>query len=790
LLEALESRKKAQRRIPVAIASGVIGLVCLIQLSSRSLPQFELAKKLEWISYDLRMKYAAGRPQPYATNVLAAAFITDTDLKSMNDGSFGYKEKFPWPTHYYGQAVRELARQKAKVVGFDILFDLLNPGAVVALPDGTKMESDAFFALQLRQAGNVVLSAEIEGKILPADLFGTNASATGNIFTQRDADGVLRRAKPYSDFRLWHPVIRRVARALELDLSRPRFEPTRIVFPSRVADIREHSFPLTEDGRLRLDEIVTGEPGSAPEKPYTTERIWNLGIVLASRMLGLDLEHASIEANQIVLRGPDCERRIPLDSDGFFYIDWSIASVEDPRITSEPIAEGLIRPDHSRFWQGQAVSNESSPFSDKLVVIGSTATGGNVTDLGATPLIDRTPLVMKHLNVANSIIVNRFIRVPKPETELVLIVVLGILSAVLTWNLRVLIASVSVLALFATYLGLAVYLFAELRYWLPLVLPLFGGLLLTHFCMVTYRVLVEQKERQRIKSVFSKIVSPNVVNELLKAESISLGGARRRVSVYFADIRGFTRVTDENQAKAEEYVRTHKLPPAVAEAYLDTQAGDVLATVNLYLSVIADKIKKHNGTLDKYIGDCVMAFWGAPTPNERHAVDCVRAAIDAQCAIYELNLQRAAENKRRERENEAGKASGQVPLPMLTLLALGSGVNTGDVTVGLMGSDAHILNYTVFGREVNLASRLEGVSGRGRIIVSDSTYRDLKRFDPDLAATCEELPTVTVKGIRDAVQIYEVKWREIDTEMQSYDTSILTGRRVTLPTDVITPDEE
>jgi adenylate cyclase len=206
--------------------------------------------------------------------------------------------------------------------------------------------------------------------------------------------------------------------------------------------------------------------------------------------------------------------------------------------------------------------------------------------------------------------------------------------------------------------------------------------------------------------------------------------------------------------------------------------------------VIADKVKEHNGTLDKYIGDCVMAFWGAPTPNERHAVDCVRAAIGAQCAIYELNLQRAAENKRRERENEARQASGQATLPMLTLLALGSGINTGDVTVGLMGSDAHILNYTVFGREVNLASRLEGVSGRGRIIISDTTFKELKSLDPKLAAACVELPPEQLKGFRDVVQIYEVKWREIDTEMQSYDTAILTGRRVTLPTDLISPQEE
>src|SRR6185503_18018169 len=115
------------------------------------------------------------------------------------------------------------------------------------------------------------------------------------------------------------------------------------------------------------------------------------------------------------------------------------------------------------------------------------------------------------------------------------------------------------------------------------------------------------------------------VQELLKTEKLSLRGARRKVTVFFADVRGFTEMTDESHARAEKYVQDYHLSAEAAEAYLDEQSEEVLRTVNLYLSLIADTVKKHEGTLDKYIGDCVMAFWGSPTPNEKHAAAGVRA---------------------------------------------------------------------------------------------------------------------------------------------------------------------
>jgi adenylate cyclase len=274
----------------------------------------------------------------------------------------------------------------------------------------------------------------------------------------------------------------------------------------------------------------------------------------------------------------------------------------------------------------------------------------------------------------------------------------------------------------------------------------------THLSALTYRVSVEQSEKKRIRSLFSRLVSPEVVNEVLGAKAVSLNslaGQRRQITVYFADIRGFTELTDAAQAEGTEFVRRHELSAQLAEDYFDEQAREVMNTVSLYLGTIADCVKKHQGTLDKYIGDCVMAFWGAPLDNPHHALAAVRCAIEAQQALCPRSMRvREQENRRREQENFERPAHQGLPLlSRLPVLSMGSGINTGMTIAGFMGSDAHIVNYTVFGREVNLASRLEGISGHGRILIGEGTYAALQRDDPDLAKTCVELPARTCERV-------------------------------------------
>ncbi len=739
---------KRLQRVPVALALAVIALVCGLRLLH---PDF--LERLERMTYDVRVRAAQKFPAPAATN-LAFVSMEDSSIAAIRHGLLGRPYGLYWPRHVYGRVVEELSAQGAKAIAFDVLFGELRPDhASVQMADGGTMESDDFFAVQMRRASNVISAFTAE--ITPPDLFTTNCLALGDISTEKDADGVLRRIKSFN--LKWHPAFKSAARQLGIDLDHATIGRDKILLP--LPEGTNFPVALDHDGNFDLavfvgDEIPQG--WKRRDQPFT--RVWDLGIVMAAQELKLDLEHATVDLprGKIVLRGANgVERTIPVDASGYFYINWQLTAT-NAGILRAPI-EAVLKLDKLRLL-GET-NGLRDDFRGRLVVIGSAAQGNDLSDHGATPLENDTLLVSKHWNVASSIITGQFIRRAPLPVEFALILVLGALTALLTWQLRAITGSLSVLLLLTVFLLLAVLLFVEFRWWLPLVYPLGGALLVLHFVLVIHRVIFEESEKRRVKTIFSKLVSPNIVNELLAAERLAVDGSHCEVTVFFADVRGFTALTDQMQEQIAEFVRTSEVDLPTAEKYFEESARETLETVNLYLAAVADVIKHHGGTLDKYIGDCVMAFWNAPTPNEKHALACVAAAIDSQRAIQALNEKRLAQNPSREIENRARASAGLPPRPLHVALQLGTGINTGMVTAGLMGSDRHIFNYTVFGREVNLASRLEGVSGSGRIIISDTTYNHLLRHAPALASICKELFPEKPKGFRHAVRIYEVPWQ-------------------------------
>jgi class 3 adenylate cyclase/CHASE2 domain-containing sensor protein len=775
------------KHVPGLVAGAVILLVCLLRVV-----RWEWAEREERATFDMRAREALKFSPPVATN-LGFVFIDEDSLKKVANGSLGFKFGLEWPRQVYGRLINELAQQGAKAIALDIIFGELRPdhppvqmADLTALPD-----SDVYFAGEMRRAGNVILA--LTSEVTPPALFLTNAPAVADITTEKDKpEGILRRVKAFRLYRKWHPAFLQLASdpGYGVDLSAAIVQPGKLVLPRHGEGLEDIQVPLDSSGNFAVSDFWgdTLPPGIARKaRPFTEERVWHMGVVLAARELNLDLSRAFIDLlrQRIVLGGTNgVQRVLPIDSEGYFYIDWCLPE-DHPQFTRESIQDLLAQ--HRLRLTGHT-NDLANRWRGKLAVVGSRAVvGNNMTDRGATPVEADTILVSKHWNVANSIIAGRFVTRTPLWLDLTLIVVLGVASGLLTWNLRVLVATAMVALLLTAYVLTAVVVYIQTRYWIPLILPVLGSQLMTYVCLIAWRVIFEQAERRRVRSIFSTMVSPKIVHELLQAKTLSLVGARREITVLFADVRGFTTLTDSTQEQVARFVRENNLTGAAAEAAFDEQARETFATINLYLGTVADTIKQQDGTHDKFIGDCVMAFWGAPTPNPKHALACVRAAVQAQRAIYELNRQRAEENRYRETENRERAKAGVAPKPLLPILFLGTGINTGMATVGLMGSTAKGIvregSYTVFGREVNLASRLESASGRGHIYVGETTYQHLLRDDPSLAATCIALPGQKLKGISTAVTAYEVPWQspgaapfeeEFSTVAPSHVTSFTT----------------
>jgi adenylate cyclase len=245
--------------------------------------------------------------------------------------------------------------------------------------------------------------------------------------------------------------------------------------------------------------------------------------------------------------------------------------------------------------------------------------------------------------------------------------------------------------------------------WYPVVVPL-GAMAAATFGGVAYQYFVEGREKRAVKRLFSRYLSRDVYEQLLANPALAeLGGKRRDMTVLFSDIRGFTAMTERGQAEA------------------------LVAQLNEYFSRMVEVVFAHRGTLDKFVGDMVMALFGAPLDDDRHADHAVQAAVAMVGELERLNAKWAAEGR--------------------PTFGIGIGINSGDMIAGNIGAEA-IRSYTVIGDNVNLGSRLESLNKEYRtsIIISGQTAERL-REPYDLVP----LGDVVVKGKSRPVAIFEVR---------------------------------
>lgn len=360
-------------------------------------------------------------------------------------------------------------------------------------------------------------------------------------------------------------------------------------------------------------------------------------------------------------------------------------------------------------WDEQAIAvNKKEWIKDKIFIVGATATG--IYDLRVTPFDENFPGPETHVNVIDNLLRRDFLKT-SPLEERYMLLFLPIAGLLLSIALTYLGAVSGALLTIGSVAGVALvdrfFIFGNGI----VTVTLFPQLLIAvlYVGLTFYKYFTEERGKKELRATFQKYVSPAIVEEILSDPSnIELGGRKMRLTVFFSDVRGFTTISE-------------KLDPRAL--------SDLL---NSYLTPMTDLVFKNKGTLDKYMGDAIMAFFGAPIAYPDHARWACR------CALAHLE-------KLRELQ-EMLKRQG------LPTIDIGIGLNTGEVSVGNMGSET-VRSYTVMGDSVNLASRLEGINKTygTRIIISEFTYADIKD-----EFICREVDWVRVKGKELPVKIFEL----------------------------------
>lgn len=707
---------RASFLISLCITLTALTIYLFTFLGDRSTPLFDFLKRFEYDTLDTRFRYRPARYTPPDSRIVIVAI----DQRSQE--VFG---KWPFPRKYFAQMLDALREDGARVAAFDITFDKPDQTAapVRALwarveqdkksghpPDAKlaaqvsdlakEFDSDAQFAAALRRFGPVVL---------------------GNFFLEpqevRGIDGAV--LDKYAEMVQWYALNRVALNAstgktdFAALLNSYQFEGT--LYTATVANIPELAPPENNektaigffnissdaDGVLRRSLLVL--PFGRSNNADDIDLYGSLEVQTLRLYLGLKTDQITVNYGPAGIASLQFADKLAIRPD---YLGRTIINYRGPRGT------------YPYYSLADVVQHQfaAGTFKDKIVLVGASATG--IGDLRTPPYggIDY-PGMEVHANVIDNMLNGRFLVHGAHQIllDLALIFVFGLplgfgLALVAPrwmwfgWGLLI------------PFTGLLYFAFLR-GWWLNFTLP--AGTLTANVMVVSlYRALVEEKEKRKVRSAFGQYLSPEVIRRLLLNPRL-VEPRKTEITVMFSDIRGFTTISER----------------------LDAQ--ELALFLNGYLSDMTRIVFSTRGTLDKYIGDAVMAFWGAPYQDTQHAVQGCLAALEMIKHVRELQKKWAAEGQ--------------------PALDIGIGLNSGVASVGNMGSELRY-GYTALGDAVNLSSRLEGLNKDygTHIIVNESTYAAAK----DSGFFFRELDLIRVKGKLQPVTIYELvgRYSELQTD--------------------------
>jgi adenylate cyclase len=357
---------------------------------------------------------------------------------------------------------------------------------------------------------------------------------------------------------------------------------------------------------------------------------------------------------------------------------------------------------------GDVLKEDPNAFKDKIVLIGATTI--TLHDVYPTPFSaqDPTPGVEIVANAIDTLISGNYLRETPPWMALVIIILMALLARLISRIKRPITTLVVMVGGMFVYAVIAYIIFISKGVYVPTVAPqlmLFLGVILP----TLEQAVSQELEKRRVRNLFTRFISPEMVDQLIATQDITSLNKRADLSIIFSDIRGFTTLSE-------------KLSPE-----------EVVAVLNPYLEAMTRVIDNFGGTVDKYEGDAIIAFFGEPVVHEDHALRAVRTAVEMRKALAALHQQWEREGRPYHIE-------------------IGIGINSGEVFVGLLGS-AQRINYTIIGDNANLASRLQDLTKTYKwpILISESTYQQVKdEFDAELA------DSVIVKGKTEPVNVYKL----------------------------------
>ncbi len=415
---------------------------------------------------------------------------------------------------------------------------------------------------------------------------------------------------------------------------------------------------------------------------------------------------------------------VPTDRNGQLWVHFA---PHDPArfISAVDVLEGRVAPDR---------------ISRKLVLIGTSAAG--LLDIKTTPVDSAMPGVEINAQVLEDMLTQSTLSAPNYATVVELAIAL-LAGAIFIW-LTPILGPLLLLALGALIVALLVgtswYLFTQDRLLIDFTFPVLSSSLI-YLTLIFTNFVSEQAKRRQIRSAFGQYLSPTLVEQLAQApEKLVLGGEQRDMTIMFSDVRGFT---------------------TISEIYKDDPQG-LTSLMNSFLTPLTNAIIDRKGTIDKYMGDAIMAFWNAPLYDSSHEINACEAAIDMLARVEQLN-----HTRKQQAENDAK--------PFIPI-HIGIGINTGSCVVGNMGSDLRF-DYSVLGDSVNLASRLEGqckTYGLPIIAGSKTALAAKEKF------AVLEIDFVAVKGKKEPETVYAImgrgdlamtgqfeRWRDLNIKMLS-----------------------